>query len=232
MVKLKTLPLTTWRGNRRTFRGGCGYSLRHSNLEVHLAESDEHLRELWNWLTKESSSSDILEIPLNLTPGQSIKDLPLSYGQMLLLKNWQRTNNVGNCWTVSPWGNSPGFWVDAIRTRVSQDINLIRHWQVYSDGFELMESDLKNDSSVTWFIDPVYQYNYKYRIKTQFDYGRLSNLVKELKGQVIVCEATCPKTGVVPEYLEFTPFRKTVTSRRKPGNNMYSNELIYHRLPD
>lgn len=208
------------------FAGGAGYSLRYCNKEVLLAESNQQIRELWRWMIEEASSDLVMDIPLGIGEGFNIQDLPLSMGQKLLLKNWQRTNNVGNCWTISPWGNKPGQWTESTRARVAEDIYQVKHWRVVDDGFSLLESSLSDDDSITWFIDPIYQYNYQYGVKG-FDHQRLARAVNSLRGQVIVCEAVCPKTKAVPDYLPFTFFRKSVTSRRAAGSNTHSKELIF-----
>jgi hypothetical protein len=211
------------------FAGGAGYSLRYADRSVILAEVNDHVYDLWKWLIEDATAQDVADIPLDLEVGYDITSLPLSYGQKLLLKNWQRTNNVGDCWTVSPWGNKPGQWTANTRKRVAKDISCVSHWQVSRDGFTLLESDLSDRQDITWFIDPVYQYNYTYRLKTPFPYDRLASAVSKLKGEVIVCEAVCPKTGATPTYLPFTYFRSSVTSRRAQGNHTHSKELLYYR---
>lgn len=211
------------------FAGGAGYSLRYNCSSVKIAELDPHISELWAWLICEATEESVMEIPVDIPVGLDIRFIPMSSGQKLLLKNWQRTNNVGNCWTISPWGNMPGQWTESTRRRVSKDIGCVKGWESSQDGFALLESALRDDPQITWFIDPPYLFNYRYRMKEEFDYDRLSSAVAQLKGQVIVCEAICPKTNQVPDYLEFEFFRKSVTSRRAEGNNVHSKELIYHR---
>ena len=202
------------------FAGSAGYSLRHYHKSVILAEKNEHVYNLWNWLINDATEDDIRSIPLNLKEGMDIRELGMSDGQNLLLKNWQRTNNVGNCWTISPWGNKPGQWTESTRSRVAEQFQYIKHWKVYKDS-----KDVYNSSESTWFVDPPYFANYKY--KTTVDYEDLGRTCSNLRGQVIVCEATCPKTQENPNWLPFSSFRRTVTSRRKADNNHHSNELIW-----
>ena len=80
---------------------------------------------------------------------------------------------------------------------------------------------------MTWFIDPMYQYNYQYRNKIGHNYVELGRLAQLLRGQVIVCEAVCQKTGRVPDWLPFVEFGSSVTSRRKAEQNHHSKELIW-----
>jgi hypothetical protein len=80
--------------------------------------------------------------------------------------------------------------------------------------------------AATWMIDPPYQYNYQYR-GAPLDYKALAKDVRALRGQVIVCEAVCQKTGAVPTWLPFEFFGSRITSRRKPGENHHSKELLW-----
>src|ERR1700721_2928416 len=102
----KTLPAPTHPSIIEPFAGGAGYSLRHFERKVILCESDPHIFRLWAWLILHATEGEIREIPINVPVGTDIRCLELSSGQKLLLKSWQRTNNVGNCWTISPWGTS------------------------------------------------------------------------------------------------------------------------------
>jgi hypothetical protein len=206
------------------FAGSAGYSLRHCEKAVVLAERDIHIRRLWWWLITEANESDIRELPIDIPEGTDIRELGLSLGQSLLIKSWQRTNNVGDCWTVSSWGNKPGQWTANTRARVASEFHQIKHWKVVEDGMTL----LVQDEPRTWFVDPPYQFNYQYRSEP-LEYSDLASRIHNLRGQVIVCEAICQKTGERPTWLPFVDFRRTVTSRRKADANHHSRELVYVR---
>lgn len=208
------------------FAGSAGYSLRYSHKNICLAESNPHIHALWTWLINEATTDDILSIPVHIPEGTDIRNMGLNKGQQLLLKTWQRTNNVGDCWTVSPWGNLPGQWTVNTRARVSSEIHAIKHWNIYKCGIELMKSAQKTAS---WFIDPPYLYNYQYKSSLVISYQELGELIQSLSGQLIACEAACKKTGAIPDYLSFVDFRKTVTSRRKLHQSHHSRELLFHR---
>ena len=205
------------------FAGGAGYSLRHFDRTVILAESNKQIAELWRWLKYDATSASIREIPVNIPEGTDIRTIGLSDGQALLLKNWQRTNNVGDCWTVSAWGNKPGQWTESTRSRVAEEHHLIKHWHFTDDAFELFRT--ADERLCTWFVDPPYIGNFRYGVKF-IDYNKLASICQKLSGQVIVCEAINPKTGVRPSWLPFVDFRTTVTSRRKSGRK--SHELIWN----
>ena len=215
----KTLPAPIHETIFEPYAGSAGYSLRYHDHKVVIFERDPNLLALWAFLIQ-AKQSDILEIPTGVEVGVDIRTLGLSKGQALLLKHWQRTNNVGDCWTISPWGNLPGQWTSNTKARVSEEVELVSHWKIAEPSY---------DDVGTYFIDPPYLYNYQYRYKDQVDYNQLARIVRrtEAHSQVIVCEAVCQKTGRVPDYLPFTFFGNRITSRRKEGNNHHSKELIY-----
>jgi hypothetical protein len=207
------------------FAGSAGYSLRHCRSDVSICEIDKHISRLWQWLIGDASESTIRDIPIDIPVGTDIRTLPLSIGQKLLLKTWQRTNNVGDCWTISPWGNSPGQWTANTRSRVANEVGAVKHWKILPDGLSVLVG-ARNGGAATWMIDPPYQYNYQYR-GTPIDYVSLAESVKLLKGQIIVTEAICQKTGKVPDWLPFVFFGDRITSRRKKNENHHSKELIW-----
>lgn len=193
------------------FAGGAGYALRHYEREVVLYDLNPMVGELWNYLIK-ADPNEIMAIPVEIDIGTDIRTLGLNRGQALLLKSWQRTRSDGECWTISKWGHLPGQWTNNARERVAHCVGLIRHWRF---------GTLESSEPATRFIDPPYQYNDGYGMP-KIDYSALAKRILASKGQIIVCEATCPKTGKVPNWLPFTPFRKVITTRRG-----YSNELLY-----
>lgn len=214
------------------YAGSAGYALRHAaGHRVIIAERDPHLRQLWRWLISDATAQAILDIPLDVEVGRDIRTLGLSDGQALLLKTWQRTNNVGNCWTVSAWGSKPGQWTPNTRQRVAEEFSAVRRWIVADSAEELFATP--PSVPATWFVDPPYQFNYRYKART-FSYDDLAekiDAISKIPGQVVVCEARCPRTGEAPAWLPFTDFRRTVTSRRKAGNHTHSSELVYILAP-
>lgn len=206
------------------YAGGAGYSLNYADRAVTIYDADPNLAQLWRWLIDDATDLDVREIPLNTPTGVDIRTLGLSTGQALLLKHWQRTNNVGDCWTVSPWGSLPGQWTANTRARVAEEISAIKHWR--------FEPLLSVHCIATWFIDPPYLFNYRYRKDLPpFDHAALVRFVGSLplEAQVIVCEAQCKKTRALPAYLPFVQSHSSVTSRRHPTHSHHSSELIYTR---
>lgn len=227
-LSAKTLPAPKYDHIVEPFGGGAGYSLRHVEHDVLICESDPHLSKLWPWLIGEATEALIRDIPIGIPIGTDIRTMGLSEGQALLLKNWQRTNNVGDCWTISPWGNKPGQWTANCRARVAEEVGAIKHWRFETDGMRVMRSSVElGAESSTWFVDPMYRYNYQYRQSKGHDYDELGTIAQLLPGQVIVCEAVCSKTGKVPDWLPFVHFGDRITSRRKVDQNHHSKELIW-----
>jgi len=220
----KTLPAPQHDHILEPFAGSAGYALRYGGFprQVTIWEEDPNLQKLWTFLIT-ATSDVILRIPLGVPIGTDIRHLEMSEGQALLLKHWQRTNNVGDCWTVSPWGHLPGQWTANTRARVADEVGLITHWKL---------EPVRWDQEATYFVDPPYLYNYRYRFKTAgFDHKALAAKVLGTlpRAQVIMCEALCQKTHVEPTYLPFSYFGSRITSRRKATENHHSKELIFHR---
>jgi len=224
----KTLPPPNFPDIVEPFAGSAGYSLRHCYHKVILYESNDYVRELWKWLVRDATQAAILDIPINVLEGTDLRTIGLSRGQLLLLKHWQRTNNVGDCWTVSPWGNKPGQWTESTRSRVSEEFGCIEHWHIANSWNGMDAFGQQQVWPATWFIDPPYQYNYQYK-SAPLNYRQLALEAERCLGQVIVCEAVCQKTNRIPDYLPFEFWAKRITSRRKEGDNTHSRELIWHK---
>ena len=77
------------------FAGGAGYSLRYHQKKVRIYDNNPNLIVLWKWLIGEATEDLIRDIPISIKEGTDIRTLGLSDGQAMLMKHWQRTNNVG-----------------------------------------------------------------------------------------------------------------------------------------
>lgn len=206
------------------YAGSAGYALNYAEKSVMIFDNDPNLLRLWPWLIAEATEASVRDIPIGLPVGTDVRTLGLSDGQALLLKHWQRTNNVGDCWTTSPWGHLPGQWTANTRARVSEEVGAVKHW-VFSP--ELNPSLPRS----TWFIDPVYLFNYRYRNGADFDHSAVAQLVGSIAQDslVIVCEAAEKSTGRLPDYLPFVASHQSVTSRRKASQSHHSREAIFVR---
>lgn len=220
--RAKVYPTPTHSTIIEPYAGGAGFSLNYSDRNVIISENNEEVFSLWKYLIEECSSSEILEIPLDLPIGTEINSLALNPGQKLLLKYWQRTNNLSKCSTISVWGNKNGQWTKGTRSRLAIEISYIKHWILHPSA-EIVFDLYSNRSDVSWFVDPPYEFNYRYASKT-FDYNQLATNVKRCNGEVIVCEGE-GKEGEVPTYLPFVPLytNKIRYTKRQ------STELWYNR---
>ncbi len=202
------------------FAGSACYALRHAHTidRAIIWDTSPELAELWQWLIGPAAPVDVLTIPI-VPPGVDILSLGLSHGQALLLKHWQRTNPLTRTWGTSPWGDKPGQWTSATRSRVASQLPLIKSWEFRRPS--------ANDIGC-WFIDPPYQHNYAYK-QPPVNYAQLASacqIMAERGQQVIVCEARA-KDGTTPYWLPFAEFRSTVTSRRKSHQSHHSHELVW-----
>lgn len=202
------------------YAGSAGYSLNHCDRAVTIWEDDPLLAELWRWILGEATPDRVRAIPLHVPEGTDIRSLELPRGESLLLKHWQRTNNVGDCWTISPWGNKPGQWTANTRARVADEIEAVRHWRFARPSFTEV---------ATYFLDPPYEFNYRYRFRTPFDHAAMATQIRGLPAGclVIACEARCPKTHRSPTYLPFRESHVQITSRRQAHEHTHSRELVW-----
>lgn len=201
------------------FAGSAGYALNHCDKSVRLFDVDKNIRELWKWLiSADATSAAIKDIPVGLSAGVDIRTLGLSRGQKLLLKHWQRTNNVGECWTVSPWGNKPGQWTENTRARVADEVHAVKHWALLDEAPEFT-------ADATHFVDPPYFDNYAYR-QPVIDHAKLGHRCLAGQGQIIVCEGL-GKGGTAPTWLPFRECGQRVTSRRKAAESHHRMEYIW-----
>jgi hypothetical protein len=207
------------------FAGSAGYSLNHYQKSVVIWEDDPNLIRLWRWIINHATSAKVLDIPVGLSVGVDIRQVGLSAGQALLLKHWQRTNNVGDCWTISPWGHLPGQWTMNTRARVAEQVYMVKHWKI-RQPIEFID-----EPNVTWFIDPPYQYNYSYRGDlAPFDYDALVSFEQTVhRTSLFICCEAIGKHGEIPNYFHFSDSHSQVTSRRKSFQSHHSRELLYIR---
>ena len=208
------------------FAGSAGFSLNYSDRRVVLWEADPYLLQLWDWLISRAAADPSLvrEIPVGVPVGHDIRTLGLSQGQALLLKHWQRTNNCGDCWKVSPWGHLPGQWTSNTRARVADEVGGVAHWEIGAPIDWV-------DRPAHWFLDPPYVYNYRYAVGKNFDYAAMCSMVETIssKSTVVVCEAVRKSDGLIPSYLPFKLSHRSVTSRRKITQSHHSSEVIWTR---
>lgn len=209
------------------FAGSAGYALRYPDRRVILVERDPIIAATWRYLLR-VTPEDVRALP-DLSPGQSVDDLPVSQEARWLIGWYCGRGLASPRKTQSVWianyiagnygkGSSPCIaWGSAVRERIATQIGHIRHWT-------LIEGDYSDapDIEASWFIDPPYAVagrHYRYGSNT-IDYGRLADFCTSRRGQVIVCE----NEGA--DWLPFRPFRKIKASEAKNGGKV-SAEAIW-----
>ena len=185
------------------FGGSCAYSLFYSSKNVHIYEIDKCIYDILKYLI-EASEKTIINLPLDNF--ESLKQVEKD-----LIGFFIRTCCSRPSRTMSKHKNF-NVWTVKTRKELSINVNKIKHWKIYNESFDF------NLMNATYFIDPPYIGKcggyYKFGNKL-INYVALSNLIKSLKGQIIVCE------NGEANWLPFEVM-KTVNQRGK-----IRNELIY-----
>lgn len=170
------------------FAGSAGYSVRHADRRVVLAEKDPILAGVWQYLIA-ASPSDIRHLP-DIEDGQSTHDLDVDPRARALIGLWlnravSRPRSTPSAWMRS--GIRPGsFWGSRVRETIASQVDAIRHWTVLNCSYE----EVGIVGAATWFIDPPYAGQGKhYRFGSDdLDYAALGFWCQRREGQVIVCE--------------------------------------------
>lgn len=197
----KHYPAPRYDGVVEPFAGSACYATRYYERSVTLNELDPEIAALWRYLVV-VDGQEIAKLPTDkLKPGQDIRELQISSGAKLLIRQWQRVG-MSNCWTISKWCNMPGLWGNAARDHVAASVEKIRHWRIIEGGYVSLPN-----KHATWFVDPPYIGLPLYGSKN-IDYERLALWCRSRRGQVIVCEQDSAR------WLPFMKFRKIVTGRR------------------
>lgn len=198
--------------------GSACYACRHPERQVILTDVDPDIVLLLKWLT-EVDPTEILSLPVDLTPGMDIRELEISRGAQELIRRWQRVGR-NDCWTVSKWNGLPGLWQESVKRELAKNVLRIRHWEVYQQSY----TDSQDDER-THFVDAPYQHVKGYPFES-IDFGHLGEWCRTRRGQVIVCE----QAGA--DWLPFEPFRSIAghtAASRKPGSK--SHEVIWTNRP-
>lgn len=202
------------------FAGSASYSLQYHTKNIILIEQNEIICNIWKYLISPSTTSKkILNLPL-LNDGESTNDEKYNY-----LKQVEK-DLIG---FFIHFGAHPGRktspigynkWNENSRKILAENVKKVKHWKIEHKSYLDLDSALKNRITVTWFIDPPYQgkggNQYKYGNK-HIEYTKLSDWVRSLQGQVIVCEN---------EEATWLPFKKLVN---KVQSGRAHIERVYHR---
>ena len=193
------------------FAGFAGYATYHNAKHAILVEKNPMVANIWDWLIN-VSTDEIEDIPdlifdtTDLTP-QPKKDL---VGLWLTRGAATPKIKMGDYHGEELITDNPSrFWCAGVKQRLIEQVPLIRDWEVICGDYTEAP-----DIEATWFVDPPYQLQGKsYPMKFN-DYENLAKFVKQLKGQVIVCESK----GA--DWLPFKELTKVLSQQNKEVTEM------------
>jgi hypothetical protein len=203
------------------FAGSACYSLFHKVKRAVLVELNADICALWRWLIR-AEVRDVLALPVDIEIGSDIRDLDLSLGAKLLIRQWQRVGPMSG-WTVSKWNGQPGLWCANNRKNVARSLDGIRDWQIIEGDYSLAPVF---GAGTTTFVDSPYQHNHTYGMP-RIDFAHLGAWCRARAGQVIVCE----QTGA--DWLPFRPLVRVINRHSKPYGEIawFSDEADLRRSP-
>ena len=185
---LKDYPSPSYGTVVEPFAGSAGYSVRHHDRRVVLADLDPVVVEVWRYLVR-VSPEEILAIP-DIASDKSVNDYNLPQETRWLVGFWLNRGSCRSCSRPSSWmrsGKYPGsFWGERVRRCIASQLPLIRHWEVYHCSYQ--EVPVRGEAS--WFVDPPYTtagVHYRFGVGG-IDYHALGEWCRSREGQVIVCE--------------------------------------------
>lgn len=207
------------------FAGSAAYSCCYPEKRITLIDTNPDITITWIYLIR-SSETEILSLP-NIRLGQDIRDIDVCPEARILIGWWcgkGRTTPAksvqDNQWTRKYKINSRcSYWGEAIRQRIAQQQQYIRHWKVICDDWDNYVESSRREA--TWFIDPPYQnagIHYPYN---GIDYRLLSSACYQLRGQVIVCE----NEGA--DWMPFRHLRQIKANNSVPGEVRYRDEVVW-----
>jgi hypothetical protein len=203
------------------FAGSAGYALRYYGRPVTLYDRDPNIVRTWDYLIR-TPASEIRRLPSKVLSVDEMRGVPPE--AKLLVGWWLNKGCAAPCKTMSAWGrrgtHDNNFWGEAIRDRIAQQVDCIRHWSINHAGY-----DLAPNVFATWFVDPPYKVAGKhYRFgASQVDYAHLANWCRERMGHVIVCE----NEGAT--WLPFRPFLRVKASEARHGGKV-SKEAVWQQV--
>lgn len=208
-------PRPRWRVLVEPFAGSAGYAVRYPHHSVMLYDANPKVCGTWQYLIR-VSAEEILRLPLTF---EDVRDLKICQEAKWLIGWWlnkgtAQPRNLPGLW-MRQNTRPHSYWGETVRGRLARQVAYIRHWRVYSSGYDSCPNPV-----ASWFVDPPYQRSGKNYPHHEVDYGSLKNWVTTRKGQVIVCG----QEG--DAWMPFSPFTETrgTQGRKMPGT---SKEVIW-----
>lgn len=203
------------------FAGSAGYSLRYPDRKVKLFDLNERVCAVWLFLIS-ASEREIMSLPVKF---DDVRDLKVSQEAKWLIGFWC---NKGSCeprnkpstWMKS--GVRPNSqWGEAIKFRISSQLQYIRHWEVQKNSYETIPNQ-----KATWFIDPPYSIPAgRLYTHNSIDYKYLASFCKTRIGQVIVCESEGAN------WLDFKPFHVAKGLEGPKGKKIIKEAVWIREFP-
>jgi hypothetical protein len=166
------------------FAGSAGYSLLHSDRQVHLYDLNEKICAVWNYLIK-VSSNEIINLPDTL---EDYTEANIAEEAKWLMGYYCAIGSVEPRNKVSPWAKGKlgkDGWAYN-KQLIARQLQYIRHWICINKSYENIDT---NFIESTWFIDPPYCSKAgQVYTHCDIDYKKLAKFCKSRLGQTIVCE--------------------------------------------
>lgn len=164
------------------FAGSAAFSLYHHQHQIKLYDKYSVICELWDYLIN-VSEREILSLPL-LDFGEQIPT-NISQGAQHLIGFWvtRAATRPRNKRRTKPWSHSRSDWSAHTRSMIANQVQHIRHWSIEQRDYASIELE-----EATWFVDPPYEVQGHNYVCSEIDYQSLSQWVKSLRGQTIICE--------------------------------------------
>lgn len=167
------------------FAGSASYATLYHDLNVKLYDADPVIVGVWDYLIR-AKRSEINWLPTHV---DDVRGLKVCQEAKWLIGFFLNNATSQPCMQMSKWGREKGggiWWGDETRSRVADQVELIKHWSVTLSDY----SEVENEPA-TWFVDPPYCNDRgKHYKKQPGSFGMLSMWCREREGQVIVCENT------------------------------------------
>jgi len=181
------------------FAGAAAYALLHHTNPVLLVEAYRPVFDIWDWLINSATPEEILALPVDIPAGTRLTDESLRHltpvQKLIIGYNSASLRSYAPIKTSSnaEWS----LWNEKTRLKLSQDVLKVKHWKIvfgdYTDATDVISSEV--ECSITWFIDPPYQFGGAYYPFHKINYDELSHWINSLadkkrfvQQQFIVCE--------------------------------------------
>lgn len=208
------------------FAGSAAYSVAHATPrhKVMLFDTDERVCTVWRYLIG-ATEEQIMELPVDhFLKGGDIRDLNLPRAEYLLIQRWlsisgTHAHYLAPCLIADRNGQAGNVWDHNTRRRISRQVELIKHWEVYQ-----LPYDASPDVEAHWHVDPPYQGNLngfsEYKCEPP-DYEKLADWCRSRRGDITVHE----QAGAT--WLPFVTLKANHSTSRVTAGEMKRAHEVY-----